>query len=325
MTQIGVSVLLPVHDGERFLPEAVESILAQSFRDFELLAVDDGSRDGSAAILDAYARRDARVRVVRRPHAGLVAALNEGLALARGERIARMDADDIAHPDRLALQLEHLRLHPEILALGADVLVIDPDGWPIRRLDVPLHHEAIDAALLRGRGEALVHPAAMFQREALYAVGGYRESCRHAEDVDLYLRLAERGRLANLPQTLLRYRRHLRKTTYACEHEHRRILSEVLREARSRRGLAHAPGPEPPPSTVDTSAVDYWCEWVRQAVLGGNLATARKHALAVLRAEPARWRSWQLLLRALLGLRVEPIKNLLARLRPPASPRVAGA
>jgi hypothetical protein len=209
----------------------------------------------------------------------------------------------------------HLRRHPEILALGAGVEIIDPEGWPIRRLAVPLDHAAIDAALMRGRGEALVHPVVMFRRDAMLAAAGYRDGFDSVEDLDLYLRLAERGRLANLPETLLQYRHHLRKSTYALGAEHRRIANEALRDARLRRGLDVSSGFEMPALASETPAVDYRCEWVRQAVIGGNLATARKHALAVLREQPGRARSWQLLARALFGLRVEPIKRWLGRSR----------
>jgi hypothetical protein len=146
----------------------------------------------------------------------------------------------------------------------------------------------------------------------MLAAGGYREGYDTVEDLDLYLRLAERGRLANLPETLLRYRHHLRKSTSARAGEHRRLTNEVLRDARLRRGLPLA-GFELPALSDDTRAVDYWCEWVRQAVIGGHLATARKYAFVVLREEPWRPRSWQLLARALLGLRVEPLRRWLGR------------
>ena len=155
-----------------------------------------------------------------------------------------------------------------------------------------LEHAEIDAELLGGRGEAITHPVATFRRDAL---------------------LAERGRLANLPDTLLKYRHHLRKTSNACAGEHRRVTNEVLRDARRRRGLDLASGFELPALSSETPAVDYWCEWVRQAVIGGNLATARKYAMAVLREEPWRPRSWQLLVRALLGVRVEPLRRWLGR------------
>jgi hypothetical protein len=228
------------------------------------------------------------------------------------------DAVVIAHPDRLARQVAYLRAHPEGLVLGAEVEIVDPEGWPIRKGGVPLEHAAIEAALLAGRGEALCHPVATFRREAVLATGGYRAGIPHSEDLDLYLRLAERGRLANLPETLLHYRHHLRKTSNACAGEHRRVTNQVLRDARRRRGLAD--DFELPALSSETPAVDYWCEWVRQAVIGGNLATARKYAFAVLRRQPLRPRSWQLLVRALLGIRVEPLRRWLGRARPPRQP-----
>jgi glycosyltransferase involved in cell wall biosynthesis len=310
-----LSVTMAVHDAERYLGAALESIQKQSFADFELIAVDDGSRDGSLAILQRHAARDPRLRVIARPHAGIVAARSAALAVATGELVAIMDADDLAHPERLARQVAHLRAHPEIVALGTGVEIIDPEGWPIRRPKPPLEHAAIDAALMRGRGEALVHPSVVFRRAAMLAAGGYREGFDSVEDLDLCLRLAERGRLANLPETLLRYRHHLRKSTYALGSEHRRLANLVLRDARLRRGLELASGFEMPALAEETPAIDYRCEWVRQAVIGGNLATARKHALAVLREQPARARSWQLLARALLGLRVEPLRRWLGRSR----------
>jgi glycosyltransferase involved in cell wall biosynthesis len=164
-----VTVLLPVHDAERYLAEAVESILAQSFGDFELLAIDDGSRDGSAAILDAYARRDARVRVVRRPHEGLIATLNEGLALARGELVARMDADDVALPQRLERQAERLDRDPGLLCIGGAFEVIDAGLRPF------------DACVFRDHPAALCRciggpPCAAMYRRRRDRVGAYDAS-----------------------------------------------------------------------------------------------------------------------------------------------------
>jgi len=308
-----VSVLMPVCDAAAHLARAVESILGQTFGDFEFLIYDDGSTDGSLEIAERHASEDRRIRLFRRPHAGYTVWLREGVAAASSPFIARMDADDVARPDRLERQLDFLRRHPECSAVGSRVLRIDPDGRPIRESDVPLEHDEIERALLAGRGEAMPHPAAMLRRDALLAVGSYRPEYEPAEDLDLFLRLAERGRLANLPEVLLEYRQHVGKTSHTRAVEQRRRVVRIVQEARARRGIAPAPGLEPPPASGDTPAVDYWCEWVRQAVIGGNLATARKHALAVLRAEPARWRSWQLLLRALLGLRVEPLRRWLRR------------
>jgi glycosyltransferase involved in cell wall biosynthesis len=231
-----LTVLLPVYDAEAFVAEAVESILAQSFRDFELLAIDDGSRDGSAALLDAFARRDPRVRVVRRPHAGLVATLNAGLALARGELIARMDADDVALPRRFERQVERLDRDPGLVCIGGAFEVIDSKG---RRIDVvhrPCHSEPILEALLAGVS-AVCHATAMYRRRAVIAVGCYDDSARLAEDYDLWLRLAEAGRLENLPEPVLRVRHHDRSESgrqHAIQLEQTR---RICAQARQRRGL----------------------------------------------------------------------------------------
>ena len=113
-----VSVLMPVHNGGVFLDAAIESILSQTETDLEVVAVENGSTDGSLAVLRRHATRDTRVRVIEAGQVGLVAALNLGLAAATGRYLARMDADDLAEPDRLAVQLAHLRAHPEIGVLG---------------------------------------------------------------------------------------------------------------------------------------------------------------------------------------------------------------
>jgi glycosyltransferase involved in cell wall biosynthesis len=315
-----VSVLMPVYDAAAYLARAVESILGQTLRDFEFLIYDDGSTDGSIQIVEGYARQDPRIRLSRKPHAGYAVWLREGVAAANAPFVARMDADDIARPTRLQRQLDFLEHHPDCCAVGARVLRIDPDGRPIREFAAPLEHDEIERELLNGRGEALPHPAVMLRRDALLAAGSYRSEYEPAEDLDLFLRLAEHGRLANLPEVLLEYRQHIRKTSHQRGIEQRRMVARILREARARRGLDVSGGCEPTAPDQDPSAIDFWCEWVRQAVIGGNLATARKYAFAVLRQEPLRPRSWQLLVRALLGLRVEPLRRWLGRSRPPRQP-----
>jgi len=123
-----VSVVMPVYNGEKWLAYAIDSILHQSLADFELIAVDDGSTDGSRKLLDDAARRDSRIRTADQPHLGVAAALNRGIALARSQVIARMDADDLSHPDRLQKQLAFLDKHPRVAALGSWARVIDERG-----------------------------------------------------------------------------------------------------------------------------------------------------------------------------------------------------
>ena len=120
-----VSVALPVHNCERYVAEAIESILAQTFTDFEFLIVDDGSTDGTLPILNRFAARDSRIRVISRPNTGIVGALNEMLGLARADLVARMDADDVALPVRFERQVRYLDEHPECVMVGSRVTIID--------------------------------------------------------------------------------------------------------------------------------------------------------------------------------------------------------
>ena len=143
-----VSVVMPVFNAARFVAEAVESVLGQSFGDFELIAIDDGSTDGSGEILDRYAGKDCRIKVRRRENRGIVASRNEGLEMTSGELIAVLDSDDVAMPDRFALQVEFLGKHPECVAVGGAALVIDATSAPICAWDFPEMHQEIDQANL---------------------------------------------------------------------------------------------------------------------------------------------------------------------------------
>ena len=140
-----VSVVMPVYNAARHLREAVQSVLRQTFRDFELVAVDDGSTDESPAVLREYAARDPRVRVVSRPNTGIVGALNDGLDAARGPLVARMDADDVCLPRRFERQAAFLRDNPACLVVGTRVRYTEPNGRPICDGPVRVTHEEIDA------------------------------------------------------------------------------------------------------------------------------------------------------------------------------------
>jgi len=206
-----VSVLLPVRDARRTLPACLRSLGAQSLRDHEVVAVDDGSTDGGGEWLEACARRDPRLRVVRTPARGLVAALNTALQHARGGLLARMDADDVAHPDRLALQAARLLADPATDILGCRVRLLGRARGGnagmrayVRWLNALLDHEAIARDLLVE--SPLAHPSVMMRACALRGLGGYREF-DGPEDYDLWLRAWRAGlRFAKLPQTLLSWR-----------------------------------------------------------------------------------------------------------------------
>lgn len=202
-----VSVIMSVYNGAAFLSEAVESILRQTFRDFEFIVVDDGSTDDSRAILEAIAAIDARVNVIVQPNCGLVDALNRAVHVARGKFIARMDADDVAVATRLEKQLHFLNQNPGVAVVGGAVEIIDARGMPVGRLTFPSTDSQIRRELESG-GCPLCHPAVLMRTDAVRAAGGYRRVVVDAEDYDLWLRLADRYHIGNLPDVVLRYRRH---------------------------------------------------------------------------------------------------------------------
>jgi glycosyltransferase involved in cell wall biosynthesis len=294
MSAPSISVLLPVHNAGRFLRAAVASILAQTHRDFELIAVDDGSTDASGRILDAFAATDSRVRLISRPNTGIVGALNDGLAVARGEFIARMDADDIAEPGRLEQQLAHLLIHPEIIALGTFARVIDPAGHVVGLHEPPCGHDAILARLLDADGGALLHPSLVFRRSALEVAGAYDPAFCRAEDLDFYFRLSLHGGLANLPEPLLRYRQHPASTNFTRRAEQRRLLSTIVRRERAARGL---PGHDPiglsGPS--DYTPAELHRHWACGARRHGTRHAALRHAFAALLREGPSQANWRTL------------------------------
>jgi len=230
-----VSVVVPVYNAEAFLAAAINSILTQTFRDFELIAIDDGATDASTDILDRLAQQDDRMIVVHQANGGIVAALNRGLALARGELVARMDADDVACPERLALQTAFLDAHPDVAVVGSAITLIDAQGGTIR--DVHYPENPLAAAAFLATGSPLAHPAAMMRRAAVLAVGAYRPAFEYAEDYDLWLRMAERHSLANLPDRLLLYRQHAAKLSFFRAVE-QALATGLARVAASRRRAA---------------------------------------------------------------------------------------
>jgi glycosyltransferase involved in cell wall biosynthesis len=190
---------MPVRDGERFLVEAVESVLEQTLSDLELIVIDDGSTDDTPGLLVELVRRDARVRVVTQAPGGLTAALNAGCALVSAPYIARLDADDVALPDRLERQVAYLDAHPEVALLGGGIVLVDEAG---REIDREPGRAAPD---LTQRNE-LVHATVVMRTEVFRALGGYRLD--QSEDYDLWLRLDERYGVAALEEPVIRYRLH---------------------------------------------------------------------------------------------------------------------
>lgn len=208
MDSPGVDILIPVYNAEDTLEASLRSVAEQTFADFRAIVIDDGSTDRSRELLDAFARADPRFVVVHQQNAGIVAALNRALAMVDKPFIARMDADDLCDPERLAMQVAYLQANPDCVAVGCRVRHIDEHGAPIKGLPHPGNPSTANCEWFPAREPYIVHPFLMARTDAVRAAGGYR-SMPHSEDSDLYWRLREHGRLHNLPEILGQYRFHV--------------------------------------------------------------------------------------------------------------------
>lgn len=212
-----ISVLLPCYNAATTLSESLQSIRAQTFTDFELVVVDDGSKDDTCSILSEFVRTDSRIQVVTQKHLGIVNALNSGLSVCRAPIVARMDADDLSHPERLALQWQFLQKNPQIDIVGCLVA-----GFPQEELRQGFqsylawqNHLTTNEDICR---EIFVespfpHPSVMYRKQVIKQVGGYHDY-GWAEDYDLILRLYQNGSsFAKVPKFLLEWREHAQRLT----------------------------------------------------------------------------------------------------------------
>jgi glycosyltransferase involved in cell wall biosynthesis len=199
MSAPAVSVLMGVRNGAPWVREAVQSALDQTVADLEVIVIDDGSTDETATLLAAI--KDPRLRVEHQPPRGLTPSLNRALALARAPLVARLDADDVALPGRLARQRAFLDAHPEVGLLGTAAREVDVSGREVGLVTPPEDDAAIRRALIRRN--PLVHSTVMMRRTLLERLGGYDEALPVAQDYDLWMRMSRITRLANLPAPLV--------------------------------------------------------------------------------------------------------------------------
>jgi glycosyltransferase involved in cell wall biosynthesis len=199
-----ISVLLPVYNGELYLAESIDSILNQTWTDFELIIINDGSQDGSSDIIKGYV--DQRIRYYEHENIGLAATLNRGIDLSAGTFIARQDHDDLSKPERLAKQVDYLEAHPECALLGTWADIWKDDQASGRFLQHPTDSALINLELLLTN--PFVHSSVMMRKECLQNVGGYAvdPSRQPPEDYELWSRLARRHEVANIPESLVIYR-----------------------------------------------------------------------------------------------------------------------
>jgi glycosyltransferase involved in cell wall biosynthesis len=198
---------MAVYNGERFLDQAIDSILDQTFPDFEFVIVDDASTDSTWQFLQEYAEEDVRVALLRnQTNQGLAKSLNRGLEIARGEYIARMDADDISLPERLGAQVSFLDGHAQVGVVGSAIKMIDANGSYIKTIRHPKSHNFILWNLCFHTPFA--HPSVMFRKDVVDCVGGYDDELPVNQDRDLWQRLSSVTRFANLSEAHLLFRRH---------------------------------------------------------------------------------------------------------------------
>lgn len=220
-----VTVLMPVYNGATYLREAIDSILAQTYMDFELLIVNDGSTDTSNEIIAAYS--DPRIKCIENiKNLGLVASLNKGLKSAQGEYIARMDQDDISLPERLKKQFDFMIANPNIGVLGTGFKHINNKGV-IRDLpsNILTDHDFIKWSL--HFYSPLVHPTVMMNKKIIRGIGGYSPLCVHAEDYDLWIRASKVTRISNLEEKLLLLRKHDGNYTKTYLEEHKQVAINI--------------------------------------------------------------------------------------------------
>ncbi len=301
-----LSVLMPVHNGEEFLGEAIDSILAQSFADFEFVIIDDNSSDSSADILREYERKDERLRVYRRPKGGVVRSLNFGLAACRSELVARMDADDVAYADRFAVQVEAMRRRRDVLVIGGAYDLTDSNGRMLRRHWPPEDNAALQAMCLDGQ-TPIGHPTVVMRRSAVYAVGGYDEALEWAEDIDLWLRLGERGRTACVRHPVLRYRQHEKSVSEQRAVEQADRIRIACERAYERRGLTRTF--RPPPAwrpTGEDAKYQFMLTYGWWAFNSAERQTAISYGVRAVQRRPLDMRSWSLLYASVLKHVPEP-------------------
>ncbi len=197
-----ISVVTSVYNGQKYLREAIDSILNQTFKDFEFIIIDDGSTDNSGAIIQSY--NDTRIRLIQKENKGLAAALNVGIKAAKGKYIARMDADDISIPERLEKQLDFLENRRECVAVGSNAKVIDMNGAYLYISSQPSTWKEIKKKL---PSSPFFHSSTMFRKDTAIECGGYYEEIRHHfEDMVLWNKMADYGELWNIEKPLIKYR-----------------------------------------------------------------------------------------------------------------------
>jgi glycosyltransferase involved in cell wall biosynthesis len=341
MSEPLVSVVMVVCNVDRFLAESIDSILGQTFRDFEFVIVDYGSVDSTKDIVRRYAANDARVRLHEIPHCGLGESRNAACSLARGQYLAMMDADDVALPERIQLEVDFMARHPNVGLLGGAVQWINVMGQPLYVGHVPTDDKQLRRSL--DLHCPFWQPTVLVRKEAFTQSGGYRDAFAPAEDYDLWLRVTEYVECANLEQVVLKYRMHPQQVSL------RRKKQQTLGILAAQRSAAMRRAEQPDPfnsvevitskvladlgvdeSSQERKFVSESQAWIRHMVLAGEIAVALDTAVELLRTNSMHTENWQLAdlyltiadLRWRRGEFVESLRSVARAVR--ARPKVLG-
>lgn len=290
-----ISLLTTVFNGQRYIEATIRSALNQTFREFEYVIVDDGSTDDTPRILQKYAEKDDRLRIIRQANAGIPKAANAGLAACRAPWIARTDADDLLKPDRLKLQLDFMRESDAVCA-GTFVDFMDEHARMLTTITCPTENDAIQEAILSGHC-AIWHTSSMMRRDAVESINGYDEAFDCALDLDLWLRLGEVGPLANVPRSLQLYRLHRDSVSESKRVRQRERCRVACERAYARRGLTRQysdPGHWRPGSDAG-SQFDYALRYGWWAYQSGHRGTAMHYGTKAVCLKPMDSKGWKLI------------------------------
>lgn len=293
-----ISILLPIYNAEAFLEKTLSSLTSQTFTDFELIAINDGSTDGSLMIVEEIAKTDSRIFIHNQPNSGLIETLNRGVKLANCELIARADADDIFHPERLERQYRRMIERPEIVLLGARTVKIDSKGRTLYQEFQPTDQAGILEALASGFG-VIPHPVAMYRKSAVIQAGGYSPKAKYCEDVDLWIRLSEIGEIANLNEHLLYYRVHSDSICSVHWKEQRENIKQIVtkwQKSRNKEVPEISIWNRPPQSTAGLALFR-----ANQASNQGYHQSAIRQSLIALKHSPFQPSSIRTLIRCILN------------------------
>jgi glycosyltransferase involved in cell wall biosynthesis len=203
MNNVKITVLIPAYNVEKYIAEAIRSVLEQTFTDFELLIIDDGSTDETVAEIHTF--NDPRIRLIRANHEGFAAALNRGIEEAKGHYIARFDADDICYPERLRIQYDFMNAHPEYILTGTDADYVDMNGDKIFTLEYKAYSDA-EIRRLNPVVCPFSHATVMYKRDEVVKAGGYNLHSPTFEDHMLWLKMIKMGKVCNIRQSLVKVR-----------------------------------------------------------------------------------------------------------------------